>query len=67
MTETFYKTETYKPNHACFSGKIYDYEFGGYTSMSDIVSKIISDMKFDYYCKQNLNNRLYKKNQKGIK
>ena len=57
MTNNYYTTGNYKPNHSTFGGKIYNYDFNGYTSISDITERIISDRKFDEQCRKNIQNR----------
>ena len=64
----YYATRNYKPNHCTFGGVIYNYDFGGHTTMSDIASDIISDWNFDKRCKQDAENRDKNMNyEKGIK
>ena len=62
MTETYYRTGNYKPDHSAFGGKVYDYDFDGYHSMTDITNRILSDLKFDNACRKNCENRDRKKN-----
>lgn len=50
-------TETYKPDHSTFGGIIYDYDFDGYLSMSDIAKRIEQDKKLDKLCRKNANKR----------
>ena len=57
MTRNYYTTGNYKPDHSTCGSKIYNYDFDGYVSMSDMVERIISDWKFD---------KRYKKNVEGI-
>ena len=60
MTETFYRTGTYKTNHTTFGGIIYpsdyntDYRGRDNTRGSAIAKRIISDRNFDYRCKKNI-------------
>ncbi len=64
MTD-FYRTERFKINHSTFGGNIYNHDFDGYTSMEDIASRIISDMKFDKRCEQEAKNRDRQKIKEG--
>ena len=64
MTRNYYRTGNYKPDRSTCGSKIYNYDFDGYTSMSDMVKRIISDWKFDDDCKKNAENRDRKKNYK---
>lgn len=57
MTSNFYRTGNYKPDHFTCSSIIYNYDFDGYVSMSDMVERIISDWKFDNKCRKNALNR----------
>ena len=57
MTKNYYMTENYEPNHSTFGGIVYNYDFDGYTSMSCIADRIISDRKFDEQCRKNSKNR----------
>ena len=47
MTENYYTTGNYKPDHSTCGSKINNYDFGGYVSMADMAESIISDWKFD--------------------
>ncbi len=44
-------------NRSTFGGIIYNYDFEGYNSMSNIVNRIMSDKRFDEQCKKNAENR----------
>lgn len=44
-------------DHHTFGGIIYSSDFDRCTSMSDIADRIMSDIRFNYACKQNANNR----------
>lgn len=57
MTEEFYRTGSYSADHTTFGGKIWDSDYDGYNSMTDIASRIISDWKFDEQCKRDIENR----------
>ena len=52
MTRNYYTTENYKPDYTTYGGKVYNYDFDGRTSMSDIADRIISDWKFDKKCRK---------------
>ena len=68
MTRNYYTTGTYKPDYATCGSVIYNYDFDGYVSMSDMAERIVSDWKFDDDCKKNAENRDRKKNyKKGVK
>ena len=56
-----YYASSNSTDHARFGGNIYNYDFDGYNSMSDIASRIISDMKFDEKCRKNIENRKIRK------
>ena len=45
-----YYTQRNCTDHSTFGGLIYNYDFDGYNSMSQIADRIISDQKFDRYC-----------------
>ena len=47
MTKNYYTTGNYKPDHSTCGSKIYNYDFDGYVSMTDMAERIISDWKFD--------------------
>ena len=64
MTKSNITSSNYKVDHSTCGSKIYNYDFDGYTSMSDIVKRIISDWKFDDDCKKNAENRDRNKNYK---
>lgn len=67
MTSNFYRTGNYKPDHFTCSSIIYNYDFDGYVSMSDMVERIISDWKFDNKCRKNALNRDRNKDyKKGV-
>ena len=40
-------TDTYKPDPRTFGGIIKEYDFEGYTSMTDVADRIFSDWRFD--------------------
>lgn len=64
MTENFYRTKKYKPDHSTFGGTIYKGDYDGYYSMSDIIARIISDKKFDEQCRKNIEGRNFKNRRK---
>ena len=59
-TTTFYRTENYKPDHSTCGSAIYNYDFEGYVSMSDMAERIISDWKFDEKCRKLAKNNIKK-------
>ena len=64
----YYTTGNYKPDYSTCDSVIYNYDFDGYVSMSDMAERIISDWKFDEKCKKNMENRNRNKNyKKGVK
>lgn len=54
MKNNYYVTKNY---NTTFGGKIYNYDFDGYESMSDVANRIISDWKIDEKCRKNLENK----------
>lgn len=64
-------TGTYKHDPTTFGGYVYEYDYEGYLSMSEIAGRILSDMRFDKKCKKMALNgdvkRLNKRNAKGTK
>ncbi len=56
MTD-FYKTKNYNADHSTFGGIISNYDFDGHATMTDIASKIASDLKFDDRCRKDIENR----------
>lgn len=60
MTNDFYRNRigTYKTDPTTFGGVIYNYDFDGYNSLSDIASRIVSDWKFDKRMKSNISQRI---------
>ena len=62
-------TGTYKHDPTTFGGYVYEYDYDGYLSMSEIAGRILADMNFDKQCKLNAVQRdKYKKNKpKGRK
>ena len=55
-----------KPDHSTYGGSIYNYDFDGYNSVSDIASRIVTDWKFDEKCK-NLGENYKRTHKKGTK
>ena len=56
-TRNYYTTPSNYTDHTRFGGNIYNYDYEGYNSMSDIASRIISDWKFDEKCRKTAENR----------
>ena len=54
----------YKPDYTTFGGVVYNYDFEGYVSISDAISRILSDRKFDKKCEENIKCKNRKK--KGL-
>lgn len=64
----YYTTSSNYTDHTRFGGNIYNYDYEGYNSMSDIASRIISDWKFDEKCRKSAENRDRARNyKKGVK
>lgn len=61
----YYTTPSNYADHTKVSGLVYNYDFDGYTSMSVIADRIISDMKFDEKMRKLGENN--KRKQKGVK
>ena len=67
MKRNYYRTGNYKPDRATCGSVIYNYDYDGYVSMSDMAERIISDWKFDEKCRKNAESRDKNKNyKKGI-
>lgn len=64
MTRNYCRPGNYKPNHSTFGSIIYNHDFNGYVSMSDMAERIVSDWKFDKKCRKNAENRDKNKNCK---
>ena len=64
LTTTFYRTGNYKPDHSTCGSKIYNYDFDGYVSITDMAERIISDWEFDEECKKNRENNIRRNNYK---
>lgn len=67
MTENFYRTRNYKPDHSAFGGYIYlsdfetDYRGKNNNHGSIIAQRIASDLRFDEQCRRNIVSRTRKK------
>ena len=67
MTRNYYTTGNYIVNHSTCSSVIYNYDFDGYVSISDMAERIISDWKFDEERRKDALNRDRNKNyKKGV-
>ena len=67
MTRNYYTTRNYKPDHSTCGSQIYNYDFDGYVSISDMAERIISDWKFDEERRKDALNRDRNKNyKKGV-
>ena len=67
MTRNYYTTGNYKPDHSTCGSVIYNYDFDGYVSISDMAERIISDWKFDEERRKDALNRDRNKNyKKGV-
>lgn len=59
MKNEYYTTEDFNTG---FGGYVYEYDFDGYNSMTEIAARILADMRFDKHCAMNATNRnRYKK------
>lgn len=67
MTDEFNNSRYYKSDRSRFCGKIYNYDFDGYTTISDIAQRIATDEKFDRMCANNTKVREYRQIKKGLK
>ena len=67
MTRNYYRTGNHKPDHSTCGSVIYNYDFDGYVSMSDMAERIISDWKFDEERRKDVLNRNRNKDcKKGV-
>lgn len=57
MTEKYYNTHIYGTDDRTFRGLIYNYDFEGPLTMSDIAKRIIADWRFNEKCSKNTENR----------
>lgn len=66
MTETFYRTGSYKVDHTTYGGTLSSFDFEGHHTMATMAQRIISDFNFDKRCKKNieLRNKKYNKGEK---
>ena len=67
MARNYYTTGNYRTDHSTCGSAIYNYDFEGYVSMSDMAERIISDWKFDEQRRKNMENRNRNKNYKNYK
>ena len=58
MTRNYYTPSNYNPDRSTCGSKIYNYDFDGYVSMSDMAERIISDWKFDEKCRKLAKNNM---------
>lgn len=54
MTETFYRTGSYKVDHTTYGGALSSFDFEGHHTMTTMAQRIISDFNFDKRCKKNI-------------
>ena len=57
MTENYYTTGNYKTDHSTCRSKIYNYDFDGYVSITDMAERIISDWEFDEQRRKDIETR----------
>lgn len=57
MTKSNITSRNYKPDYSTCGSKIYNYDFDGYVSITDMAERIISDLKFDEKCRKKLANK----------
>lgn len=69
MTENYYRTRNYKPNHSTFGGIISNGDFCTECSQKpgEHIEDIISDWRFDEQCRKNIENRMKINKKEGIK
>lgn len=66
MTNEIYRIGNYRADPSTFGGVIYYGDFDGYHSLSDIASRIVSDLRFDQRRKREAMCRnKYKNNTNG--
>ena len=58
-TKNYYTSNN--ANYTTFGGRVYNYDYDNYMSMSDIASRIILDWKFDEKCRKLAINKTTKK------
>ena len=56
MTRNYYTTENYRTDRSTCGSKIYNYDFDGYVSITDMAERIISDWKFDEQRRKDIEN-----------
>ena len=67
MKRNYYRTRNHKSDHSTCGSVIYNYDFDGYVSMSDMAERIISDWKFDEERRKDVLNRNRNKDyKKGV-
>lgn len=54
MKNNYYVIKNY---NTTFGGKIYESDFNGHATMSNIAERIVSDWRFDEQCLKNSENR----------
>ena len=57
MTRNYYTTANYKTDHSTCGSKIYNYDFDGYVSITDMAERIISDWEFDEQRRKDIETR----------
>ena len=57
MTRNYYTTENYRTDHSTCGSKIYNYDFDGYVSITDMAERIISDWEFDEQRRKDIETR----------
>lgn len=61
MTENFYRTGRYKPDHTTYAGELTQFDFEGHHTMATMAQRIRTAIAFDKQCEKNIKLR---KNQK---
>ena len=57
MTRNYYTTGNYKTDYSTCRSKIYNYDFDGYVSITDMAERIISDWEFDEQRRKDIETR----------
>ena len=57
MTRNYYTTGNYRTDHSTCGSKIYNYDFDGYVSITDMAERIISDWEFDEQRRKDIETR----------
>ena len=57
MTRNYYITGNYKTDHSTCGSQIYNYDFDGYVSITDMAERIISDWEFDEQRRKDIETR----------